>query len=267
MRPTRSERGVELRQAPALTMQWLGWTPILFDRGDDPDSVVAQALRAGAIGLKLYAQLDSVSVRRLTTAAHKAGLTVWGHAWPQPANVGEQTRAGMDGVVHAAGMAGELLTPEERDTLVNDGALQAATARIATAESADDPRVLATLDSMAVNGVMFSPPSTRPGTACRDARVRHVPSVRATSRAALPSAWKCATGREARGAHQRRRSCRLRAVGDRASLWTSSGWPWTGRALAHRRAPDGHATPRAIGGTAGRQVGTIVAGNQPTSCS
>ena len=33
MRPMRTERGVELRQAPALTMQWLGWTPILFDAG------------------------------------------------------------------------------------------------------------------------------------------------------------------------------------------------------------------------------------------
>jgi hypothetical protein len=28
--------GVELRQAPALTMQWLGWTPILFERGTIP---------------------------------------------------------------------------------------------------------------------------------------------------------------------------------------------------------------------------------------
>ena len=58
---TRTARGVEFRQAPALTMQWLGWTPILFDRDDDPDSVVAQAREAGAMGLKLYAQLDSWS--------------------------------------------------------------------------------------------------------------------------------------------------------------------------------------------------------------
>ena len=81
------------------------------------------------MGLKLYAQLDSMSVRRLTEAAHRAGMPVWGHAWPQPASVGEQTRAGMDGVVHAAGLAGELFTPEDRDTLVNDGELQSATAR------------------------------------------------------------------------------------------------------------------------------------------
>ena len=46
------------------------------------------------MGLKLYAQLDSVEVRRLTDAAHKAGMPVWGHAWVQPASVREQTRAG-----------------------------------------------------------------------------------------------------------------------------------------------------------------------------
>jgi imidazolonepropionase-like amidohydrolase len=268
MRPTRSERGVELRQAPALTMQWLGWTPILFDRGDDPDSVVAQALRAGAIGLKLYAQLDSMSVRRLTTSAHKAGLTVWGHAWPQPANVGEQTRAGMDGVVHAAGMAGELLTPEERDTLVNDGALQAATARIASAESADDPRVLATLDSMAANGVMFEPTldATRHSVATYDARVRHVPSIQEdyvraaaafgmeVTRQAVKHGVRISAGTD---------HVAYGPVGDRASLLDelklyvdSIGLSPTAALLTATRD-----AARAIGGTTGRQVGTIVAGN------
>ena len=70
------------------------------------------------MGLKLYAQLDSVSVRLLTEAAHRAGMPVWGHAWVQPASVMEQARAGQDGVVHAAGLAGELFTVEDRDTLV-----------------------------------------------------------------------------------------------------------------------------------------------------
>ena len=42
------------------------------------------------MGLKLYAQLDSVSVRLLTEAAHRAGMPVWGHAWVQPASVLEQ---------------------------------------------------------------------------------------------------------------------------------------------------------------------------------
>jgi imidazolonepropionase-like amidohydrolase len=268
MRPMRTERGVEYRQAPALTMQWLGWSPILFDRGDEPDSVVAQARRAGAMGLKLYAQLDSTSIRRLTDAAHRAGMPVWGHAWPQPASVGEQTRAGMDGVVHAAGMAGELLTPEERDTLVNDGALQSATARLATAESADDPRILATLDSMAAQGVMFEPTldATRHSVATFDARRRHVPSlqedyVRAAAafgmevtRQAVKHGVRISAGTD---------HVAYGPVGDRASLLDelqlyvdSIGLSPTAALLTATRD-----AARAIGGDPGRQIGTIVAGH------
>jgi imidazolonepropionase-like amidohydrolase len=268
MRTTQTARGVEYRQAPALTMQWLGWTPTLFDRSDDPDSVVAQARRSGAMGLKLYAQLDSVSVRRLSDAAHRAGMPVWGHAWPQPASVGEQTRAGMDGVVHAAGMAGELLTPEERDTLVNDGALQAATARLATAASADDPRILATLDSMALHGVMFEPTldATRHSVATFDARVRHVPSLQEDYVRAA-AAFGMEVTRQAV-----KRGVRLSAgtdhvaygpVGDRASLIDelrlyvdSIGLSPTAALLAATRD-----AARAIGGAPGQQIGTIVAGH------
>jgi imidazolonepropionase-like amidohydrolase len=267
MRLVRSERGVEYRQAPALTMQWLGWSPILFDRTDDPDAVVATARQAGAIGLKLYAQLDSVSIRRLTAAAHRAGMPVWGHAWPQPANVGEQTRAGMDGVVHAAGMAGELFTPEDRDTLVNDGALQTATARVATAASARDPRILATLDSMAAHDVMFEPTldATRHSVATYDARVHHVPSIQEDYVRAA-AAFGMEVTREAV-----KRGVRISAgtdhvaygpAGDRASLLDelrlyvdSIGLTPTAALLAATRD-----AARAIGSDAGRQVGTIEAG-------
>ncbi|HEY0351183.1 MAG TPA: amidohydrolase family protein, partial [Gemmatimonadales bacterium] len=110
----RTARGMVFRQPPAMTMQALGWTPILYNRDDDPDSVVAQARNAGAMGLKLYAQLDLESVRKLVAAAHRAGMPVWGHAWVQPTSALEQATAGQDGVVHAAGIAGELFSPEER---------------------------------------------------------------------------------------------------------------------------------------------------------
>ena len=93
-RRCRPTAGVVYRQPPALTMQRLGWTPLLFNRDDDPDAIVAAARKAGAMGLKLYAQLDSVSVRRLTEAAHRAGMPVWGHAWVQPASVLERERGG-----------------------------------------------------------------------------------------------------------------------------------------------------------------------------
>jgi imidazolonepropionase-like amidohydrolase len=267
MRMVQTERGVEYRQAPALTMQWLGWSPILFDRNDNPDAVVAAAREAGAMGLKLYAQLDSVSIRRLTAAAHRAGMPVWGHAWPQPANVAEQTRAGMDGVVHAAGMAGELFTPEERDTLVNDGALQTATARVATAASAHDPRILATLDSMAAHGVMFEPTldATRHSLASYDARVHHVPSIQEDYvRAAAAFGMEVTREAVKRGVTISAGTDHVAygPVGDRASLLDelrlyvdSIGLTPTAALLAATRD-----AARAIGGDAGRQIGTIEAG-------
>jgi imidazolonepropionase-like amidohydrolase len=174
----RTARGVVFRQPPALTMQSLGWTPILFRREDNPDSVVAAAKQAGAMGLKLYAQLDLVSVRKLVAAAHRAGMPVWGHAWVQPASALEQATAGQDGIVHAAGLAGELFTPEERDTLVKDGDLQLATAEVATVGAAHDPRISAALDSLAKLGTWFEPTldATRHSVAYFDAKRQHIPS-------------------------------------------------------------------------------------------
>jgi imidazolonepropionase-like amidohydrolase len=178
-RGTNTARGVVYRQPPALTMQRLGWKPLMFLREGDPDEIVAQARQAGAVGLKLYAHLDSVSVRRLTEAAHRAGMPVWGHAWLQPTSVLEESTAGMDGVVHAAGLAGELFDVDQRDSLVGDGDLQTATASVATVIAAHDPRVLATLDSMAARGTFFEPTldAVRKSVAGFDARTRHLPSI------------------------------------------------------------------------------------------
>jgi imidazolonepropionase-like amidohydrolase len=220
------------------------------------------------MGLKLYAQLDSMSVRRLTLAAHRAGMPVWGHTWVQPASVGEESAAGMDGVVHAAGLAGELFTADERDTLVNDGDLQAATAKVATAMSAHDPRVLATLDSMAARGTMLEPTldATRHSLAAYDARLRHVPSlqegyVRAAAQFGVE------VTREAVG-----RGVRISAgsdhvaygpVSERPSLFgelrllvDSIALSPTAALLAATRD-----AARAIGGAPGRQIGTIEAGH------
>src|SRR3954467_8655144 len=174
----RTARGVVFRQPPAMTMQSLGWTPIMYNRTDDPDSIVAIARQAGAMGLKLYAQLDLESVTKLVAAAHRAGMPVWGHAWVQPASALEQALAGQDGVVHAAGLAGELFTPEERDTLVNDGTLQLATAEVATVGAAHDPRIGAALDSMARHGTIFEPTldATSHSVAYFNAKRRHIPS-------------------------------------------------------------------------------------------
>jgi imidazolonepropionase-like amidohydrolase len=268
IRPVRTARGLVYRQAPALTMQWLGWTPIQFNREDDPAAVIAQARSVGAMGIKLYAQLDSVSVRRLTDAAHRAGMPVWGHAWVQPASVGEQSAAGMDGVVHAAGLAGELFSADERDSLVNDGDLQSATAKVATPITAHDPRILATLDSMARRGTMFEPTldATRRSLAAFDARTRHVPSLQeGYVRAAAQFGMEVTREAIKRGVRISAGSDHVAygPVGERASVFgelqllvDSIKLSPTAALLAATRD-----AARAIGGEPGRRIGTIEAGH------
>ncbi len=260
-------RGTIYRQPPAIAMQQLGWTPIQFDPDGNADEVVAKAREEGAIGLKLYAQLDSGSVRRLTEAARRAGMTVWGHAWVQPASVMEQVMGGQNGVVHAAGLAGELFTVEDRDTLVRDGDLQASTAAVATVGAAHDHRVLAALDSMARRGTILEPTldAVRHSVASYDAKLRHIPSlqeeyVRSASRFGME------VTREAV-----RRGVRISAgsdhvaygpASDRATLFgelrllvDSIGLSPTAALLAATRD-----AARAIGGLPGRHVGTIQKG-------
>jgi imidazolonepropionase-like amidohydrolase len=264
---TVTARGTIYRQPPAMAMQQLGWRPLQFDPERDPEAIVAEARKAGAMGLKLYAQLDSGSVRRLTDAAHRAGMPVWGHAWVQPASVMEQVTGGQNGVVHAAGLAGELFTVEDRDTLVRDGDLQAATAAVATVGTAHDPRVLAALDSMARKGTMLEPTldAVRHSVASYDAKLRHIPSVqeeyvRSASRFGME------VTREAV-----KRGVRISAgsdhvsygpASDRATLFgelrllvDSIGLSPTAALLAATRD-----AARAIGGQPGREVGTIQKG-------
>ncbi|MBA3319142.1 MAG: amidohydrolase family protein [Gemmatimonadales bacterium] len=266
-RGTATARGTIYRQPPALAMQQLGWKPVQFDSDGDADTLVAEARQAGAMGLKLYAQLDSGSVRRLTEAAHRAGMPVWGHAWVQPASVMEQVLAGQNGVVHAAGLAGELFTVEERATLVRDGDLQAATAAVATVGAALDPRVLAALDSMARRGTMLEPTldAVRHSVATYDAKLRHKASVqeeyvRSASRFGMEVTRQAI-----------RRGVRISAgsdhvsyglAGERATLFgelrllvDSAGLSPTAALLAATRD-----AARAIGGQPGGQVGTIQAG-------
>jgi imidazolonepropionase-like amidohydrolase len=264
---TYTARGMIYRQPPAIAMQQLGWRPLQFDPGDDPQEIVDQARKAGAMGLKLYAHLDSMSVRLLTAAAHRAGMPVWGHAWVQPASVMEQSTAGMDGVVHAAGLAGELFTIEDRDTLLRDGDLQTATAEVATVGAAHDPRVLAALDTMARRGVIFEPTldAVRHSVVSYDAKLRHIPSiqeeyVRSASRFGMEVA------REAikRGVRISAGSDHVSYGGvvDRATLFgelqllvDSLDMSPTAALLAATRD-----AARAIGGEPGRQIGTIQKG-------
>ena len=154
----RSTDGNVRSHAPAaLGMKQLGWWPILYTASTDPGSVIRQARAGGAIGLKLYQDMDSNQVATLVRAAHAAGMTVWGHGWVQPASVLEQSQAGQDGVVHAAGLAGELFSHAERDTLRTSSDLLQLTADSATLDAAHRPSVLAALDTLAARGTFFEP--------------------------------------------------------------------------------------------------------------
>jgi imidazolonepropionase-like amidohydrolase len=264
---TVTARGTIYRQPPAMAMQQLGWKPIQFDPESDADALVAEAREAGAMGLKLYAQLDSGSIRRLTDAAHRAGMPVWGHAWVQPASVMEQVTGGQNGVVHAAGLAGELFTVEDRDTLVRDGDLQAATATVATVGAAHDPRVLAALDAMARKGTMFEPTldAVRHSVASYDAKLRHIPSlqeeyVRSASRFGMEvtrQAVKRGVLISAGSDHVAYGPASDRATlfGELRLLVDSIGLSPTAALLAATRD-----AARAIGGQPGQQVGTIQPG-------
>jgi imidazolonepropionase-like amidohydrolase len=267
-RGTRTSRGTVYRQPPAMSMQALGWTPMLYTSDTDPDSLVEAARSAGAMGLKLYAQLDLESVRELTRAAHRVGMPVWGHAWVQPASALEQAMAGQDGLVHAAGLAGELFAQAERDTLINDGNLQVATADVATVGSAHDPRILEALDSMARLGTIFEPTldATYHSVAYFNAKRRHIPSeqeeyVRAASGFGIE------VTREAV-----RRGVRISAGSDhvaygpaieRATLFGELRLLVDSVALTPRAAllAATRDAARAIGGEAARRLGTIEAGH------
>jgi imidazolonepropionase-like amidohydrolase len=154
----RTEDGQFRNHAPASSgMRQLGWWPLLFAPSGNAEAIVLEARRGGAIGLKLYQDLDPDQIARLVRAAHAAGLPVWGHAWVQPSSVLEQSQAGQDGVVHAAGLSGELFSREARDSLRSSSALLQATADSATGESARRRAVIATLDSLAARGTYLEP--------------------------------------------------------------------------------------------------------------
>ena len=262
-----TDGSVAYRLPQAQIMEMRGWTPMMFTRDDDADSLVVEAKKTGAIGLKLYGYLDSTQVRKLTAAAHDAGMTAWGHAWVQPANPRDQVLAGEDGVVHASLFVGDLFSPAGRDSLLASTAILWAGAHEATPESALDPHIGETLDSMARRGAFLEPTLdvTIRSVAHYDAEHADQPSLpEQYARAAV--GFSMAVTREAA-----KRGVRLTAgtdhvaygpVRDRASLAgelrllvDSIGLSPEAALLAATRD-----AAVAIGGEAARSVGTIEAG-------
>jgi hypothetical protein len=233
-----------------------------------PEQVVAEAREAGAMGLKLYAQLDSMSVRRLTEAAHRAGMPVWGHAWVQPRE--------RDGAGPPPGWTA-WSTPPARGRAVQrrgpghpgpDGDLQVATARAGHARGGARSAGAGALDTMVAHGTMFEPTldAVRKSVASYDSRMRHIPSVQEDyARAAAGSGVEVTARRPSGRADQRRQRSRgLRpGRGPRLALRRAAAAggfdrPHADRARCCAATRD---AARAIGGDVGRQIGTIEVGH------
>lgn len=176
----RGPNGNNRLHAPAaLGMRQLGWYPLMLTTARDAVTLVRQARAGGAIGIKLYQDLDPAQIVAVVQAAHAQGMPVWGHAWVQPASVLEQARANQDGVVHAAGLVGELLDRTARDSLRTSSALLQITADSATAAAATSPLVLAALDTLAAHGTFLEPTlhATQLGVARANRRNRRIPTL------------------------------------------------------------------------------------------
>lgn len=76
--------------------------------------VVARARGTSASGLKIYADLDAETVRRLTEEGHRQGLPVWAHTMVYPARPLEIVRSGVDVVSHACPAAWEAMAEAPR---------------------------------------------------------------------------------------------------------------------------------------------------------
>lgn len=62
---------------------------------------VAEAKGTGARGIKLYADIDPVTVEKIVTEAKRQGLLVWGHAWLQQSKPSDLINAGVSPISHA----------------------------------------------------------------------------------------------------------------------------------------------------------------------
>jgi imidazolonepropionase-like amidohydrolase len=81
----------------------------MIEPGTDLSLAVALARGTSATGLKIYADLDAETVRRVTAEGHRQGMPVWAHAMVYPARPLEVVRSGVDVVSHVCPMAWEAM--------------------------------------------------------------------------------------------------------------------------------------------------------------
>ena len=115
----------------------------------DVRQAIAEARGTGAIGIKLYAALDSDAVHRLTAEAHRQHLKVIAHATTFPARPGDLVDAGVDMLAHTPYLVWEGSPPSTRwqDRARGDFA----------GVPSDLPAITRLLDAMRAHGVALNP--------------------------------------------------------------------------------------------------------------
>lgn len=73
----------------------------------DLDRIIAEARGTGAMGIKIYADLDAASIERIVQVAHAQQMKVWAHSCVFPARPSEVCEAGVDVMSHATYLAWE----------------------------------------------------------------------------------------------------------------------------------------------------------------
>ncbi|WP_444933040.1 amidohydrolase family protein [Microbulbifer sp. JTAC008] len=79
------------------------------DQNSDMDSIMLQAIGAGATGIKIYADVEAETVPLLASAAKKHGLKVWSHAYIGPSKPLDIVNAGVETISHASDMSAQLV--------------------------------------------------------------------------------------------------------------------------------------------------------------
>ncbi|MBK7350301.1 MAG: serine hydrolase [Gemmatimonadetes bacterium] len=136
----------------------------VFTPGTDPSRVVREAVAAGATGLKLYDDLDSLAVRSLAVAARAAGLRVWGHASIGPSSPAVAVSSGLASLAHAdqlvwaADSSGRTGGPDWRERR----------SQLLSRTVPEDPAIVALLRRMAEAGVALDPTLTVIANAAAD---------------------------------------------------------------------------------------------------
>ncbi|WP_444898401.1 amidohydrolase family protein [Microbulbifer sp. VAAC004] len=79
------------------------------DHNSDMDSVMLQAIGAGATGIKIYADVEAETVPLLANAAKRHGLKVWSHAYIGPSKPLDIVNADVETISHASDMSAQLV--------------------------------------------------------------------------------------------------------------------------------------------------------------